>query len=140
MATLPATQRSSLPCRILLVDDNEDAVTSLRMLLELEGHAVAVADSGHRAIELTRSFAPHIALIGIGLPDMDGYAVARRIRAEHWGNEVFLIALTGWVRSEDRANAIAAGFDLHVAKPVDFVALDNILNQFECSGRTRASA
>jgi CheY-like chemotaxis protein len=128
-----ARQRTGLLCRILIVDDNEDAAITLRMLLEHEGHEVAVGDCGARALELAATFNPDIALIDIGLPDMDGYAVAQKIRAHKWGSEVYLIALTGWARAEDQAKALEAGFNLHVAKPVDPAKLDHILNQFDCS-------
>lgn len=133
MGTAARTRSSHPLCRILIVDDHEDSVTALTMLLESEGHEVAVADCGADALKLAETFNPHIALIDIGMPDMDGYTVARSIRAQPWGSELYLIAVTGWARATDRAKALDSGFNLHVPKPVDFIKLDHILNQFDCS-------
>jgi CheY-like chemotaxis protein len=117
--------------RILVADDNEVSASSLAALLELRGHAVRVAGDGASAIELAESFRPHIALLDISMPRMDGYATAEAIRQRPWGNELLLVALTGWANSTDRARALKSGFDIHVAKPVDFDALDRIIGRFE---------
>ena len=135
-----ATSFAPSDCRILICDDHEDSVRALTLLLKYEGHEVAVADCGRRALELIQTFGPHIALIDIGMPDMDGYTVARAIRAEDWGKSVYLVAVTGWARKDDRARALDAGFDLHVPKPIDLVGLDNLINQFECSKARKTQA
>jgi CheY-like chemotaxis protein len=105
--------------RILLADDNRDAADSMAMLLELNGHEVIVAYTGNQALELGRLHAPQVAVLDIGLPDMSGYELARRARQEDWGNDIYLIALTGWGQAEDKDKARAAGFDRHLTKPVD---------------------
>ena len=111
---------------ILVVEDNADARATLQMLLELEGHRVRTAESGAQGIE--RSAAPlDAALIDIGLPDVDGYDVARRIRTTPHGKDAYLVALTGYGQPEDRDRALAAGFDVHLVKPVDPEQLQRLL-------------
>ncbi len=109
--------------RILLVEDSADAREALQRLLELDGHAVAVAADGHEALTRAAEVAPDIALIDIGLPVLDGFEVARRLRATPLGSKMRLIALTGYGRSDDRARVMEAGFDGHLVKPVDHDAL-----------------
>ncbi|HUQ09839.1 MAG TPA: response regulator [Steroidobacteraceae bacterium] len=106
--------------RILVVDDNVDAATSLAMLLELDGHDTRVAHSGIDALAAVTAFAPHVVFLDIGLPDLSGYDVARRLRSMA-GLETRprLIALTGWGQAEDRLRSREAGFDAHLVKPVD---------------------
>lgn len=104
--------------RILVADDNRDAADTCAALLELSGHHVKAAYSGREALELAQSFRPHAALLDIGLPDMNGYTLARGIRGSSWGRDLLLIAVTGWGQSEDRRRAYDAGFDHHLAKPV----------------------
>jgi len=111
---------------ILVVEDNADARATLQMLLELEGHRVRTAESGAQGIE--RSAAPlDAALIDIGLPDVDGYDVARRIRTTPHGKDAYLVALTGYGQPDDRRRAEEAGFDTHLVKPVDPDALVKML-------------
>jgi CheY-like chemotaxis protein len=104
---------------ILLVEDNSDARETLRLLLELEGHRVAAAETGERAVHLASETAFTVALIDIGLPDIDGYEVARRIRSTAVGEQALLIALTGYGQPDDVKRAMAAGFNAHLVKPVD---------------------
>jgi CheY-like chemotaxis protein len=106
--------------RILVVDDNADAAASLAMLLELDGHETRVAHSGTEALTVVAEFAPRFVFLDIGLPDITGYDVARRLRAMP-GLEPMprLIALTGWGQEEDRARSREAGFVAHLVKPVD---------------------
>jgi two-component system, sensor histidine kinase len=104
---------------ILLVEDNPDARETLRLLLELEGHRVAAAETGEQGIQLAGEQAFTVALIDIGLPDLDGYTVAQRIRAGTGGKSLVLVALTGYSEPEDVQRARAAGFDAHLVKPVD---------------------
>jgi PAS domain S-box-containing protein len=113
----PAPARSS-PLRILVVDDNADAAESLAMLLELEGHVVKTAMNGESALALAASFAPDVALLDIGLPGMDGYALAAALRADPVHRALRLVALTGYGQPEDRERSRAAGFDMHLVKPV----------------------
>lgn len=115
------------PRRILVVDDNHDAAASLAMLLDLDGHDTLTANDGAAALATIREQRPDFVLLDIGLPLLNGYEVSRRVRAEPWGKEVTLIALTGWGQEEDRERSRAAGFDGHLVKPVDFAALRELL-------------
>jgi PAS domain S-box-containing protein len=115
------------PRKVLIVDDNTDAADSLAMLLKLEGHEVEVAYNPQDALALVSSFAPALVLLDIGLPDMDGYEVARRIRASPESARVRLVALTGYGQSEDKQHAHFAGFDAHLVKPVEFSELERFL-------------
>jgi PAS domain S-box-containing protein len=104
--------------RVLVVDDNRDAADSCAMLLELSGHRVRTAYNGAQALQLGEKLLPHVVLLDIGLPDLNGYEVAQRIRATPWGAKLPLVAVTGWGKEEDRERAFAAGFDHHLTKPV----------------------
>ncbi len=120
--------------RILIVEDNADGREMLRLLLEILGHEVIVAADGVEGVEKALQWHPDVAVIDIGLPRLDGYAVARRLRRE-LGCELFLITQTGYGRPEDREQALAAGFDVHLTKPVDPVEL---LAWLEAAGRRLA--
>ncbi|MGB6452203.1 MAG: response regulator [Steroidobacteraceae bacterium] len=113
--------------RVLVVDDNRDALESLAALMELAGHAVRAAADGELALALAASFRPQVVLLDLGLPKLDGYEVARRIRAEPWGKTMVLIALTGWGQAEDRRRTRESGFDSHMVKPLDLEALTDLL-------------
>lgn len=113
--------------RILVVDDNADAAETLALLLRARGHEVQVAHDGPSALELSRGFQPQAALLDIGLPEFDGYELARRMRHEHASRGLMLIALTGYARDDDRRLSAAAGFDHHLVKPVDFGILEKLL-------------
>ena len=104
--------------KVLVVDDNRDAASSLAKLLELMGHEVRVAFQGARGLDIAAEFRPDIVLLDLGMPDMDGFEVCRRLRAADWGREMRIVAVTGWGQSEDRRKSAAAGFDLHLVKPV----------------------
>jgi len=114
----PATLSIS---RILIVEDNADAAESLRMLLELSGHKVTLASKGLDAVEAVRVGDFDVALVDIGLPDITGYEVARRIRelTESNSNRIAMAALTGYGQQRDKELALSAGFDRHFVKPVD---------------------
>jgi signal transduction histidine kinase len=112
---------------ILIVEDNEDARDSLREILELRGHRVRVAGDGPAGVEAAEREMPEVALIDIGLPGLDGYEVARRIRAAGNCRRPLLLAITGYGLPEDRERALAAGFDGHLVKPVDVAALETLL-------------
>jgi signal transduction histidine kinase len=118
---------SSRSRRILVVDDNIDAAQSLAFLLQAEGHDVCVAHDGEQAFISAREFRPEIALLDIGLPKRDGYAVAEAIRRETWGRDVLLLALTGWGQNDDKRRALEAGFDFHLTKPVDLDQVNNLI-------------
>lgn len=105
--------------KIVVADDNRDAAGSLAVLLELAGHSVRVAYGGAEAIRTIEQFRPHAALVDIGMPDLDGYEVARSLRGSPAGRDLVLFALTGWGQQSDRERAIEAGFDRHMTKPVD---------------------
>ena len=112
-ATAPASRR------ILIADDNRDGAESMGMYLGLFGHEVYVAHSGESALKLAAKCRPEIAILDIGMDDISGYDVAKRIRREAWGEHIKLIAVTGWGQENDKRLAYAAGFDLHLTKPVD---------------------
>jgi signal transduction histidine kinase/ActR/RegA family two-component response regulator len=105
--------------RVLIADDNRDAADSLSMLLSLDGHEVRTVYGGHAAISAIDSFRPDVALLDIGMPQVDGYAAAKVIRQQHAGRDIYLIAITGWGQQEDKLRALEAGFTTHVTKPVD---------------------
>ena len=115
--------------RVLVIEDNVDAAETLHDLLELFGHQVAVAHSGPEGIETARTFRPQVVLCDIGLPGMDGYAVARQLRQEPAVAGARLIALTGYGRESDRQLAREAGFDLHLVKPVEPLELQRLLGE-----------
>ena len=116
---------------ILLIEDNPDARETLRLLLELDGHRVAAADTGENGIKLALERPFSVALIDIGLPDVDGYHVAQRIRASPGGDRIILVAFTGYGRPEGIRRAREAGFDAHLVKPVDPDALTKTLSQLK---------
>ena len=128
MKAEPASAGAPAPGRsILIVEDHDDAREALRALLELEGHEVAAAASGPQGVEMARRHVPDIALIDIGLPEVDGYEVARRLRALG-PRRPYLIALTGYGQPEDVKRAREAGFDTHLLTPVDPDALAKVLS------------
>ncbi|EGW20703.1 PAS domain S-box protein [Methylobacter tundripaludum] len=113
--------------RILVVDDYADAAESLMMLLQAKGHEVEIADCGIKAIEQAQVFHPQVVLLDIGLPDLDGYEVAKRLRALPETRDATLIALTGYGQSEDHNRSQSAGFDHHLLKPLNFDELSALL-------------
>ena len=115
--------------RILVVDDNVDSAESLAMMLELSGHSVATAHDGLAAVELAKEFQPHVALLDLGMPKLDGYEAARSIRQQSWGQKMKLVALTGWGQQEDKRRSREAGFDAHLVKPIDFDALEELIDK-----------
>ncbi len=113
--------------RVLVVDDNVDSAESLAMLLRLGGHEIETAYDGVQAVESAERFRPDLVLLDIGLPRMDGYDAAVRIREQASGRDVVLVAVTGWGQEEDRRRSREAGFDAHLTKPVDLAALSRLL-------------
>jgi DNA-binding response OmpR family regulator len=122
----PATTPPA-PLRVLLVEDDEMVAFSLAALLRQKGHRVDVARTGQAALEAASVSPPHLALVDLGLPDMDGYQVAGRFRGQDALREVMLVALTGWSDDESRRLGREAGFACHLIKPVDFDGLRNVL-------------
>jgi CheY-like chemotaxis protein len=124
--TAPAVIRSR---RVLVVEDSPDARQSLRMLLEMAGHEVETSEDGPSGLAKLHAFRPDVALIDVGLPGMDGYAMARELRGRPETRAIRLVAVTGYGQAEDQRRALAAGFDLHVTKPVDASMLDAMLGR-----------
>ena len=119
---------ASTPCRVLVIEDNVDTAESMKLLLSFDGHDVTVAHSGADAVKMAREGGADVIVCDIGLPgDMDGYAVARAIRQDPIASVAYLIALTGYGQEDDQRRARAAGFDLHLTKPIDFPALQHVL-------------
>src|SRR5262249_34845275 len=114
-----------------------DAAQSLGMLLRLLGVEVQMAFSGPQALELLATYKPNLVLLDIGMPVMDGYEVARRIRQQPEHQDLTLIALTGWAQEEDRRRTQSAGFDYHLIKPADINALQTMLLSLEASPQGR---
>ena len=113
--------------RILIVDDNQDSADSLAMLLQIMGNEIRTAYDGEQAVEAAEAVRPDVVLLDIGMPKLNGYEACRRIREQPWGEEMFLIALTGWGQEEDRRRTEEAGFDRHMVKPVDADVLMKLL-------------
>jgi len=125
---LAASKSKFIPSRrILVVDDNRDAADSLAALLKLEGHETQLAHDGVEAVAAAATFKPDLVLLDIGLPKLNGYEAARKIREQPSGKHMMLVAVTGWGQEEDRRRSHSAGFDLHMVKPVDYPALMRLL-------------
>jgi CheY-like chemotaxis protein len=125
--TGPAATARSAPRRVLVVDDSPDAADSLALLLRLEGQEVGVAYDGPSALAQATAGPPDIAFLDLGMPQMDGYELARRFRADPALQGVVLVALTGWGQPEDRRRTAEAGFDHHLVKPVEPDLLHGLL-------------
>jgi CheY-like chemotaxis protein len=121
------TPSQTRPRRVLIVDDNEDAANSLAMILKLSGHETASVYTAADALERVTAFKPDVVLLDIGLPGMDGYEVAQKIRELPGLRDIRLVAVTGYGRSDDRVRARDAGFDDHLTKPVEFAILDRTI-------------
>jgi CheY-like chemotaxis protein len=115
------------PMRILIADDNRDAAEALSQFLARTGHSIFLAYDGRQAIELANQLKPEVAVLDIGMPEIDGYEVARRLRAEAWSARLVLVAVTGWGQAHDKNEAFAAGFNHHFTKPIDPGRLESLL-------------
>jgi PAS domain S-box-containing protein len=133
--TTPAPAEA-VPRRVLVVDDSHDAAESLAMLLQLEGHETYRAHDGADAVRTAERVRPDVVLMDIGLPVLNGYEACRRIRDHAWGATSVIVAISGWGQDDDREQSRAAGFDLHLVKPVDYKELLRLVG----SARHRASA
>jgi CheY-like chemotaxis protein len=128
-APLPAAKGDATQRRVLVVDDNHDSGHTLSMLLKVNGHDVRTARDGLEAIEMTTEFNPEVILMDIGMPKLDGYDTTLRIRQLPGGDRPMIIALTGWGRPDDRQKSTEAGFFAHLVKPVEYLKLQELLNQ-----------
>jgi CheY-like chemotaxis protein len=129
----------SVPHRVLLVDDNRDFAESLATVLRYNGHAVEVAYDGQAALAIAREFRPEVAFLDLGLPRLDGYALAKALRDDPATSSALLVALTGWGQEKDREQTKAAGFDLHFVKPVDPATVAQVVETLR-AGRAGASS
>jgi signal transduction histidine kinase len=127
MSTEDSIERST-PQRILIADDNADSAESMGMLLRLMGNDVRIASDGLEAVEQAAAFQPDIVLMDIGMPRLDGYEAARRIRNQDWSRDTLLVAVTGWGPSDASEEATAAGFDRHFTKPLDPAELRRLVS------------
>jgi CheY-like chemotaxis protein len=135
-AALFSMPRTSHPQRVLLVDDNQDALELLSTFVEEAGHEVVVAHDGREALAVLDRFQPSVAVIDIGMPVMSGYELAVQVRACPGDESPYLVALSGYGQATDRERSSAAGFDVHLVKPVN---LDQLLRVIE-GGRARSAA
>jgi CheY-like chemotaxis protein len=126
-------QAARVKRRILVVDDNQDSAHSLALLLKLAGHEAHIANDGVEAVEAAAKFQPDAILLDIGLPKLNGYEAARRIREQRGEKGLVIVALTGWGQEEDRRRSKEAGFDAHMVKPVDHDALAKLLEELGAS-------
>lgn len=113
--------------RVLVADDNTDSAGSMAMILRILGHDARTAHDGLEVVAVATAFRPDVILLDIGMPELDGYEVCRRIRGEPWGSSISIIALTGWGGEEDRRRSLEAGFDHHLVKPVDPIEVEKLL-------------
>jgi CheY-like chemotaxis protein len=128
-APVPPRHVRGSSLKILVVDDNRDAADGLAKMLELLGHVPAVAYDGPEALDTAEREPPDVILLDIGLPSMNGYEVARRVRDRPWGRQVLLVAQTGWGKEQDKRRAADAGFDHHLIKPLDAGQLVQLLTE-----------
>jgi signal transduction histidine kinase len=119
----PPPARESRARKVLVADDNADALSTITLLLEMDGHEVHGAADGEQALKVAEALHPDVMILDIGMPHLNGHEVAARIRASEWGRRALLIALTGWGQSHDQERARVAGFDHHCTKPVDIEQL-----------------
>jgi CheY-like chemotaxis protein len=133
-----AAPASSL--RVLVVDDNRDSAATLGMLLRVMGNEVRTAHDGLEAVGVADEFRPDVAVLDIGLPRLNGYDVARRIRQQPWGRGMILIAVTGWGQDSDREQSREAGFDHHLVKPVDPAAVMKLVASLDQSASARRAS
>jgi CheY-like chemotaxis protein len=115
------------PYRLLVADDNRDMAETFAALVRMEGHVAHVAFDGERALEIAATHELHVAVLDIEMPRLNGYEVARRLRAAH--SDLILIALTGWTRESEKAAARAAGFDAFLMKPLEFAQFQELLQR-----------
>jgi signal transduction histidine kinase/ActR/RegA family two-component response regulator len=123
--------------RILIADDNKDAAQSTGMMLRMLGNEVRTVHNGLQAVEEAAAFRPDVILLDIGMPQINGYEAARRIRQQHWGKDMVLVAVTGWGKEDDKQRAAAAGFDQHFTKPVNPTDLEHLIANLQAYSTPR---
>ncbi len=124
-----AGDRAISPRRILVVDDNRDIAESLGLLLKLEGHDMRIAYDGQHAVEVADIFEPEVVVLDIGMPHLNGHQTASELRKRAWAKNAIFIAVTGWGQPDDRRRSLDAGFDHHLVKPLDPMALRAVLER-----------
>lgn len=137
MTSQPMIAKSA-PRRILVVDDNCDAANTLARLLSLLGHHVDTARDGLEAVARAETFRADVILMDIGMPRLDGYQAARRIREQAHLQPLKLVALTGWSQEEHRRRSAESGFDAHLLKPVDVQVLESLLAEWSADGTPKS--
>ncbi len=125
--------------RVVVADDNVDAADAMAMFVETLGVEVRTVYEGLETVSVVEAFRPDLVLLDIAMPGLDGHEIARKIRGEDWGEEVMLVALTGWGREEDKRRTREAGFDGHLVKPVDFDGLERLIAGPPVSTRRRST-
>lgn len=140
LSAAPALKSDKRGFRILVVDDNHDSAMSLAMMLSIMGHDTRTAHDGESAVATAETFLPDVVLLDIGLPKLNGYEVAQRIREQSWGRSMFLIAVTGWGQEEDRQRSTEVGLNVHMVKPVEPAALERLLAELARNGHGPGSA
>jgi PAS domain S-box-containing protein len=126
-APAPSLVAAPSPRRVLVVDDNRDSVETLGRMLGMLGYETRTAGDGLEALGIAAEFHPELMLLDLGMPKMDGYEVARRVRTQIWGKNTVLVAITGWGQEQDRQRTAEAGFEQHLVKPVEMGALSKLL-------------
>jgi CheY-like chemotaxis protein len=130
-ASMAPRRAAASALRILVADDSEDAAHTLATLLEISGYELHIAHDGEQALAVAESCRPDVVLLDIGMPKLNGYEVCRRFRECDWGRHMTVIALTGWGQDQDRRRTAEAGFNHHLVKPADPVALLEMLGGLE---------
>ena len=115
--------------KVLVADDNEDAAKTVGMLISTFGAQVTVAHDGEQAVTKAMDIRPHLILMDIGMPGMDGYEACRNIRAQSWGKDICIVALTGWSQDSDKQKTKEAGFSKHMVKPVSLMDIEVLLDE-----------
>ncbi len=133
-------RRPVASCRVLLVDDNRDVAISISRFVRQLGHEVRIAFDGAEAVQIADDFRPDLVLMDIGMPKLNGYDVARTLRAKPWGMQVTLVAMTGWGREHDKRRSFESGFDHHMVKPVEPLALEAVIDSSARSAAMRDHA
>jgi len=131
--SMDALEPPAVKHRILVADDNRDVVESFQIMLRILGHEVQTALDGLEAIEKAEQFRPDVIVLDVGMPLLDGYETASRIRQRPWSQDVVLIAVTGWGNENDKLRSTAAGFNVHLVKPVDATTILDALDQMDQS-------
>ncbi|WP_175517740.1 PAS domain S-box protein [Planctomicrobium piriforme] len=140
-APVPArTATENSPLRVLVVDDNTDAARMLALMIERSGHLVQTAGDGEAAVHTAEAFRPHLILMDLGMPKMDGFEATAQIRRQTWGGEILIVALTGWGQEDDKRRTAASGFDQHFVKPMDLTALRKLFSQCQEATRKRLTS